>query len=142
MGRQACLWSFALMPAEPSREPKDRRPLMEALERMWAQALTAVSNVEDEAARVVQRAQTVAGWSQDEVRRQMSDLAERLAAQRRELEQGLEERVRGALQRLRVPKREEVQALTARVERVAERLEKLERGGGGAGGRPPAEEEQ
>ena len=109
--------------------PKDRRPVVEALERMWAQAVTAMSSVEDEAARVVQKAQTVAGWSQDEVRRQMNDLTERLAAQRRELEQGLEERVRGALQRLRVPKREEVQALTARVERVAERLEKLERGG-------------
>ena len=94
--------------------PRDRRPVVEALERMWAQAVTAMSSVEDEAARVVQRAQTVAGWSQDEVRRQVSELAER---------------VRGALQRLRVPKREEVQALTDRVQRVAERLEKLERGG-------------
>jgi poly(hydroxyalkanoate) granule-associated protein len=108
--------------------PKDRRPVVEALERMWAQAVTAMSSVEDEAARVVQRAQTVAGWSQDEVRRQVGDLTERLAAQRRELEQGLEERVRGALQRLRVPRREEVQALMARVDRVAERVEKLERG--------------
>ena len=108
--------------------PKDRRPVVEALERMWAQAVTAMSSVEDEAARVVQRAQTVAGWSQDEVRRQMSDLTERLAAQRRELEQGLEERVRGALQRLRVPRRDEVQSLMARVDRVAERVEKLERG--------------
>ena len=108
--------------------PKDRRPVVEALERMWAQAVTAMSSVEDEAARVVQRAQTVAGWSQDEVRRQMGDLTERLAAQRRELEQGMEERVRGALQRLRVPRREEVQALMARVDRVAERVEKLERG--------------
>ena len=113
------------MPQDPQKE---KRPVLEALERMWAQALTAVSSVEDEAARVVQRAQTVAGWSQDEVRRQMGDLAERLAAQRRELEQGLEERVRGALQRLRVPRREEVQALMARVDRVAERVEKLERG--------------
>jgi len=112
----------------PGDVPKDRRPVVEALERMWVQAVTAVSSVEEEAARVVQRAQTVAGWSQDEVRRQMGDLAERLAAQRRELEQGLEERVRGALQRLRVPRREEVQALMARVDRVAERVEKLERG--------------
>ena len=111
-----------------SEVPKDRRPVVEALERMWAQAVTAMSSVEDEAARVVQRAQTVAGWSQDEVRRQMGDLAERLAAQRRELEQGLEDRVRGALQRLRVPRREEVQALMTRVARVAERVEKLERG--------------
>jgi polyhydroxyalkanoate synthesis regulator phasin len=98
--------------------PKDRRPVVEALERMWAQAVTAVSSVEDEAARVVQRAQTVAGWSQDEVRRQMNELAEKLAGQRRELEQGLDERVRGALQRLRVP----------RMDRASERLEKLERG--------------
>lgn len=95
---------------------------------MWVQAVTAVSSVEEEAARVVQRAQTVAGWSQDEVRRQMGELAERLAAQRKELEQGLEDRVRGALQRLRVPRRDEVQALAARVDRVAERLERLERG--------------
>jgi len=107
---------------------KERRPVVEVLERMWVQAVTAVSSVEDEAARVVQRAQTVAGWSQDEVRRQMGELAERLAAQRRELEEGLEERVRGALQRLRFPRRDEVQELTARVDRVAERLEKLERG--------------
>jgi polyhydroxyalkanoate synthesis regulator phasin len=107
---------------------KDRRPVVEALERMWAQAVTAMSSVEDETARVVQRAQTVAGWSQDEVRRQMNDLTERLVAQRKELEQGLEERVRGALLRLRVPRRDEVQALVTRVDRVAERLEKLERG--------------
>jgi polyhydroxyalkanoate synthesis regulator phasin len=107
---------------------KDRRPVVEALERMWAQAVTAMSSVEDETARVVQRAQTVAGWSQDEVRRQMNELTERLTAQRKELEQGLEERVRGALLRLRVPRRDEVQALVTRVDRAAARLEKLERG--------------
>ena len=117
------------MPAEPSRDPRDKRPLMEALERMWSQALTAVSSVEDEAARVVQKAQTVAGWSQDEVRRQVGELAERLAAQRRDLERALDERVRGALQRLRIPRREEVQALSSRLRRVADRVEQLERAG-------------
>jgi len=39
------------MPQDPQKE---KRPVLEALERMWAQALTAVSSVEDEAARVVQ----------------------------------------------------------------------------------------
>ena len=73
------------MPQDPQKE---KRPVLEALERMWAQALTAVSSVEDEAARVVQKAQTVAGWSQDEVRRQVNELAQRLRTQRRELEQG------------------------------------------------------
>jgi poly(hydroxyalkanoate) granule-associated protein len=117
------------MPVEPSRDPRDRRPLMEALERMWSQALTAVSSVEDEAARVVQKAQTVAGWSQDEVRRQVGELSERLAVQRRDLERALDERVRGALQRLRIPRREEVQALSSRLRRVADRVEQLERAG-------------
>jgi polyhydroxyalkanoate synthesis regulator phasin len=113
------------MPLDPTKE---KRPVLETLERMWAQALTAVSSVEDEAARVVQKAQTVAGWSQDEVRRQVVELAQRLRMQRRELEQGVESGVKGALQRLRVPRRDEVAALTAQVERMAARVERLEQG--------------
>ena len=112
----------------PVDTTKEKRPVLENLERMWAQALTAVSSVEEEAARVVQKAQTVAGWSQDEVRRQVTELAQRLRTQRRELEQGVESGVRGALQRLRVPRREEVQALMAQVERMAARVERLEQG--------------
>ena len=108
--------------------PKEKRPVLEGLERMWAQALTAVSSVEDEAARVVQKAQTVAGWSQDEVRRQVTELSQRLRAQRRELEQGVETGVRTALARLRVPRRDEVAALTAQLDRIAARVERLEQG--------------
>src|SRR5215813_11524999 len=125
MVRQACSRWESDMAGEV---PKDRRPVVEALERMWAQALTAVSSVEDEAARVVQKAQTLAGWSQDEVRRQVNELAQKLRMQRRELEQGVESGVRGALQRLRVPRREEVAALKAQVDRMAARVERLEQG--------------
>jgi len=107
---------------------KEKRSVVESLERMWAQALTAVSSVEDEAARVVQKAQTVAGWSQDEVRRQVNELAQKLRMQRRELEQGVESGVKGALQRLRVPRRDEVAALKAQVDRMAARVERLEQG--------------
>ena len=113
------------MPQDPQKE---KRPVLEALERMWAQALTAVSSVEDEAARVVQKAQTVAGWSQDEVRRQVNELAQRLRTQRRELEQGVESGVKGTLQRLRGPRRDEVAALKAQVDRMAARVERLEQG--------------
>jgi len=113
------------MPLDPQKE---KRPVLEALERMWAQALTTVSSVEDEAARVVQKAQTVAGWSQDEVRRQVNELAQRLRAQRRELEQGVESGVKGTLQRLRVPRRDEVAALKAQLDRMAARVERLEQG--------------
>jgi polyhydroxyalkanoate synthesis regulator phasin len=106
-------------------DAKERRTLTDAVERMWSQALVAVSSVEEEAAQVVQRLQSVAGWSQDEVRRQVAEVSERLAAQRQALEKGLEDGVRRAVSRLRVPRREQIQALQARLDTIADRLEKL-----------------
>jgi len=107
-------------------EDKEKRPLSDAVERMWAQALVAVSSVEEEAAQLVHKLQTVAGWSQDEVRRQVAEMSERLASQRQALEKGIEEGVRRAVGRLRVPRREQIQALQARLDRVADRLNQLE----------------
>jgi polyhydroxyalkanoate synthesis regulator phasin len=108
-----------------SSEAKEKRPLTDVVERMWAQALVAVSSVEEEAAQVVQRLQAVAGWSQEEVRRQVSEVSERLTAQRLSLEKGIEEGVRRAVSRLRVPRREQIQALQARLDRLAARLDSL-----------------
>lgn len=107
-------------------ETKEKRPLSDAFERMWAQALVAVSSVEEEAAQLVQRFQAVAGWSQDEVRRQVAEVSERLASQRQTLEKGIEDGVRRAVSRLRVPRREQIQALQARVDRIASRLDSLD----------------
>lgn len=107
-------------------EIKEKRPLTDVMERMWAQALVAVSSVEEEAAQVVQRLQAVAGWSQDEVRRQVAEVSERLAGQRLMLEKGIEEGVRRAVAKLRVPRRDQLQALEARLERLAARLERLD----------------
>jgi polyhydroxyalkanoate synthesis regulator phasin len=108
-----------------SGEPKEKRPLTDVVERMWAQALVAVSSVEEEAAQVVQRLQAVAGWSQDEVRRQVAEVSERLASQRLALEKGIEDGVRRAVARLRVPRRDQIQTLQARLDRVAARLDRL-----------------
>jgi polyhydroxyalkanoate synthesis regulator phasin len=108
-----------------SSEAKEKRPLTDVVERMWAQALVAVSSVEEEAAQVVQRLQAVAGWSQEEVRRQVAEVSERLTAQRLSLEKGIEEGVRRAVSRLRVPRREQIQALQARLDRLAARLDSL-----------------
>jgi len=108
-----------------SGEPKERRGLADAIERMWSQALVAVSSAEEEAAQLVQRLQAVAGWSQDEVRRQVAELTERIAAQRAVLEKGIEEGVKRAVVRLRVPRREQIQALQARLDRAAARLDRI-----------------
>ena len=106
--------------------PREKRPLAETFERLWGQALVAVSNAEEEASRVVQRVTGAAGWSQDEVRRHARELTERLVSQRRDLERNVEEGVRHALGRLKLPRREELQEVSVRLERVAERIRALE----------------
>jgi polyhydroxyalkanoate synthesis regulator phasin len=108
-----------------SGEAKERRPLSDVVERMWAQALVAVSSVEEEAAQLVQRLQAAAGWSQDEVRRQVAEVSERLSTQRVALEKNIEEGVKRAVSKLKVPRREQIQALQVRLDRLSARLDKL-----------------
>jgi polyhydroxyalkanoate synthesis regulator phasin len=105
----------------------DRRSLTEQLEKAWSQALGAVSAVEDEASRWVHRWAGAAGIGPDEVRRHAGEWAERLAGQRRELERFVDEGVRRALARVKLPKREEVQELERRLGSLSHRVEALSR---------------
>jgi polyhydroxyalkanoate synthesis regulator phasin len=105
---------------------KEKKSPGEVFERMWGQALLAVSTAEEEAARALQRAADVAGWSQEEVRRQVREFTERLAGQRRDLERNVEEGVKGAVARMRLPRREELQDVMGRIDRLAERVQALE----------------
>ena len=104
-----------------------KRPLVEAFERAWSQALTAVSNVEDEAQKVAQKIGDVAGWSQDEVKKHFREFTERLANQRKDLERNVDDAVRRTVARLKIPKREELAQLEARLDQIAQRVEKLSR---------------
>lgn len=106
--------------------PREKRPLAETFERLWGQALLAVSSAEEEASRAVQRVTGAAGWSQDEVRRHARELTERLVSQRRDLERNVEEGVRRALGRMKLPRREELQEVSVRLERIAQRIQALE----------------
>jgi hypothetical protein len=106
-------------------ETPQKRPLAETFERVWSQALLAVSTAEDEAARCVQRVAGVAGWSQEEMLRQAKLLTERLTGHRKDLEQNVEEGVRRALLHFKIPRREEMQDIEARLRRLAERIDAL-----------------
>ncbi|MHA7631992.1 hypothetical protein D7W82_16890 [Corallococcus sp. CA049B] len=106
--------------------PREKTSVAEAFERIWSQALLAVNTAEEEASRAVQRVASVAGWSQDEVKRQAREFAERLTGHRKDLEHNVEERVRTALTLLKLPRREELQAFGARLERLNERIQALE----------------
>ena len=77
-------------------EAPERSTLAETFERLWSQALLAVSTAEEEASRAVQRVTAAAGWSQEEVKRHAREFTERLLGHRRDLEHNVEARRRAA----------------------------------------------
>lgn len=91
---------------------------MEFFQQIWSQALTTVHGAEEEAQKLLSRIQ---GVSQEEARK----LSERLAGQRKDLERRVEEVVKTSVARLRVPRREEVAQLNARLDALSKRLEGL-----------------
>ncbi len=103
----------------------EKRAWAEVFERVWGQALLAVSTAEEEAARVALRIAEARGWSQDEVKRQARLLTARLTVQRQTMEKSVEDGVKKALSRLKVPRREEVSGLSARLSKVEGRLAAL-----------------
>jgi hypothetical protein len=109
-------------------ETPQKHSLVETFERVWSQALLAVSTAEEEVARSVQRVAEVAGWSQEEMLRQAKMLTERLTGQRKDLEHNVEEGVRRALLHFKIPRRDEIQDIEARLVRLAERIDALGQG--------------
>lgn len=105
---------------------KERRGLTESFERLWSQALVAVSDAQEEASKAVQRLQEAAGWSQEEAKRYVCELTERLTQQRKDLEKTVDERVRSTLARVRAPRKEQIQDFQKRLDRLAERIRSLE----------------
>ncbi len=99
--------------------------MSEFFHQVWGQALVTVSGAEDEAAKLLGRVQEVAGWSQDEGRRQLREFTERLIHQRREFERRVEETIRVAVSRLKVPRREEIAQLNSRLDTLTRRVEGL-----------------
>ncbi|HZH02914.1 MAG TPA: phasin family protein [Myxococcaceae bacterium] len=108
---------------DSAESPKSRGAVIETFEKVWGQALVAVSAAEEEATRVVSRISDLAGWSQDDVKRQVRELTQRLDSQRRALERSVDEGVRRAVLTWRVPRRDELQALEQRLDAVSRRIE-------------------
>ncbi len=116
------------MAENPDKEAssKEKKSLGEYFEKVWGQALLAVSAAEDEATRATQRVAQAYGWGQDEVRRQTRLFTERLAQQRRELEKNLEDSVQRAMSKVKAPRRESLQEFSTRLERIEKRIAALE----------------
>ncbi|WP_242395302.1 phasin family protein [Anaeromyxobacter oryzisoli] len=91
----------------------------------WSNALAGVNAAEQEAEKVLERIADAAGLSPEDVRRNAREFGERLAAQRRELERAIDDGVRRAANRFRIPGQEELDALRKRLDAVAEKVEAL-----------------
>ncbi len=91
----------------------------------WSNALAGVNAAEQEAEKVLARIADAAGFSPEDVRRQAREFGERLANQRREVERAVDDAVRRAANRFRIPSREDLEALQRRVDAVAQRVDEL-----------------
>jgi polyhydroxyalkanoate synthesis regulator phasin len=91
----------------------------------WIQALVAVGASEDEVQKILGK---LGGWVEvgpDEARRLAADLSERLRRERGELEKSIESAVQRALGPFRLPNRDQVAEMDARIDQLSERVERL-----------------
>jgi polyhydroxyalkanoate synthesis regulator phasin len=107
---------------------KEKRGVPEVFEKAWGQALLAVSTAEDEAAKVAARFAEVAGWGQEEVKRQVREFSDRLTTQRKDLERNVEEGVKRALSKMKVPRRDDLEEIASRLDKISARIDALTEG--------------
>ncbi len=101
--------------------------LQEMFKEAWSHALAGVNAAEQEAEKVLARIADAAGFSPEDVRRHAREFGERLTVQRREVERTLDEAVRRATSRFRVPSREDLAELEKRLEAISQRVEAIAR---------------
>jgi polyhydroxyalkanoate synthesis regulator phasin len=97
----------------------------EMFKEAWSQALAGVNAAEAEAEKVLTKLADAAGFSTDDVKRHAREFGERLTAQRREVEKTIDEAVRNAANRFRIPTKEDIAALQKRLDAVTQRLDAL-----------------
>ncbi|MGC3998768.1 MAG: phasin family protein [Anaeromyxobacter sp.] len=91
----------------------------------WSNALAGVNAAEAEAEKVLNRIADAAGFSPEDVRRHAREFGDRLTTQRREVERAIDDAVRKAANRFRIPTREDIETLQKRLDAVAERVDAL-----------------
>ncbi len=99
--------------------------IQQIFKEAWSNALAGVNAAEQEAEKVLDRIADAAGFSPEDVRRQAREFGERLTLQRRELERAIDDAVRRAANRFRIPSREDLDAVRRRLDAIAEKVEAL-----------------
>jgi poly(hydroxyalkanoate) granule-associated protein len=106
-------------------EGGERRSSQDLFKDLWSQALVTMGTAEDEVRKLLERLSEVVEIKPEDVKHYGKELSERLRTQRKDLEKSVEEGIRKALGRLKVPSREEVDALRGKLDDLSVRLERL-----------------
>jgi polyhydroxyalkanoate synthesis regulator phasin len=97
----------------------------ETFKEAWSQALVGLNAAEQEAEKVITKIADAAGFTPEDVRRHAREFAERLQIQRKEIEKTIDEAVKRAASRFKLPSREELDSLRQRVDAIAARVEAI-----------------
>jgi poly(hydroxyalkanoate) granule-associated protein len=97
----------------------------ETFKEAWSQALVGLNAAEQEAEKVINKIADAAGFTPEDVRRHAREFAERLQTQRKEIEKTIDEAVKRAASRFKLPSREELDSLRQRVDAIAARVEAI-----------------
>jgi poly(hydroxyalkanoate) granule-associated protein len=100
----------------------------ETFKEAWSQALVGLNAAEQEAEKVISKIADAAGFTPEEVRRHAREFAERLQTQRKEIEKTIDDAVKRAASRFKLPSREELEDLRQRVDAISARVEAMSKG--------------
>jgi polyhydroxyalkanoate synthesis regulator phasin len=97
----------------------------ETFREAWSQALVGLNAAEQEAEKVITRIADAAGFTPEDVRRHAREFTERLQSQRKEIEKTIDEAIRRATVRFKLPSRDEIETLRQRVDAIAARVDAI-----------------
>jgi polyhydroxyalkanoate synthesis regulator phasin len=109
--------------------------IREAFTEAWSQALVGINAAEQEAEKVMTRIADAAGFTPDDVKRHAREFGERLQVQRKEIEKSIDDAVKRAASRFKLPTRDELEGLKQRVDAISAKVDeiaKARQGGQGA----------
>ena len=99
--------------------------IRETFKEAWSQALVGLNAAEQEAEKVIAKIADAAGFTPDDVRRHAREFGERLQSQRKEIEKTIDEAVKRATSRFKLPTRDEIESLRQRVDAIAARMDAI-----------------
>jgi poly(hydroxyalkanoate) granule-associated protein len=99
--------------------------IRETFKEAWSQALVGLNAAEQEAEKVMNKIADAAGFTPEDVRRHAREFGERLQVQRKEIERTIDDAVKRAASRFKLPSREEIDALRQRVEAISARVDAI-----------------